>query len=57
MSDSDDDIYDPAEATRVIPPLHEAIRNNEGQFPTLTKLTMVTSNFIGWSTLGIIKIK
>ena len=25
-----------------------------GQFPTLTKLTMVTSNFIGWLTLGII---
>ena len=28
-----------------------------GQFPTLTKLTTVTSNFTGWSTLGIIKIK
>ena len=25
-----------------------------GQFPILTKLTMVTSNFIGWLTLGII---
>ena len=25
-----------------------------GQFPTLTKLSMVTSNFIGWLTLGII---
>ena len=26
----------------------------EGQFPILTKVTMVTSNFIGWLTLGII---
>ena len=31
MSDSDDDIDDP-EATRISPPLHEAIRNNETDF-------------------------
>ena len=30
------------------------LQSQKGQFPMLTKLTMVTGNFIGWLTLGII---
>ena len=36
---------------------NEVASRETGQFPILTKLTMVTSNFIGWLTLGTIYLK